>query len=237
MPGFSPWYKFTTYNTLKNPMENVKVRLHNFFKFFDDNKLWIAIGVVVVVAAGVPSYLYQQKGANDLGEVWSRIYRMNYEVATAQQQGGERKREALEGAISEYTFLKENLSTTGATPWLLSELGNAQYNLKKYDEAVLTYREFINRFGNHSLMPVIRQSLGYVLEEKEQLKEAIEQFDEIAKDPEAIYLRAQIKLDTGRCYEKLGQPKLAVSMYKDIINTFPESGCAKMAKYRLEDIE
>ena len=218
-------------------MENVKVRLHNFFKFFDDNKLWIAIGVAVAIAVGVPSYLYQQKGANDLGEVWSRIYRMNYEVATAQQGGGEKKREALEGAISEYTFLKDNLSTTGATPWLLSELGNAQYSLKKYDEAILTYREFINRFGTHSLTPVIKQSLGYVLEEKEQLKEAIEQFEEIAKDPEAIYLRAQVRLDTGRCYEKLGQSNLAVSTYKDIINTFPESGCAKMAKYRLEDLE
>lgn len=218
-------------------MEAAKERLRNFLKFFDDNKLWIAIGFAVAIAVGVPLYLYQQKGANDLGEVWSRIYRMNYEVATAQQGGPEKKREALEGAISEYSFLKNNLSTTGATPWLLSELGNAQYNVKKYDDAILTYREFINRFGNHPLTPVIRQSLGYVLEEKEQLKEAIEQFEEIAKDPEATYLKAQVRLDTGRCYEKLGQVSSAVAAYKDIIITFPESGCATMAKYRLEDIE
>jgi outer membrane protein assembly factor BamD (BamD/ComL family) len=218
-------------------MENVKVRLHNFFKFFDDNKLWIAIGLAVAVAAGVPTYLYKQKGANDIGEVWSRIYRMNYEVATAQQGGPEKKKEALEGAISEYTFLKDNLSTTDSTPWLLLELGNAQYNVKKYDEAILTYREFIKRFGHHSLTPVIRQSLGYALEEKEQLKEAIEQFEEIAKDPEATYLKAQVALDTGRCYEKLGQLNSAVVAYKDIIVTFPESGCAKMAKYRLTDLE
>jgi outer membrane protein assembly factor BamD (BamD/ComL family) len=218
-------------------MENVKVRLHNFFKFFDDNKIWIAIGFAVAVAAGVPSYLYRQKGANDLNEVWSRIYRMNYEVATAQQGGPEKKKEALEGAISEYTFLKDNLSTTDATPWLLLELGNAQYNVKKYDDAILTYREFIKRFGHHSLTPVIRQSLGYALEEKEQLKEAIEQFEEIAKDPEATYLKAQVALDTGRCYEKLGQLNSAVVAYKDIIVTFPESGCAKMAKYRLTDLE
>ncbi|MBT3879235.1 MAG: tetratricopeptide repeat protein [Candidatus Scalindua sp.] len=237
MTGFSPWHKFATYNKLQNPMENVKVRLHHFFQFFSDNKLWIAIGVAVAVAAGVPSYLYQQKGANDLGEVWSRIYRMNYEVATAQQGGSEKKREALEGAISEYTFLKDNLSATGATPWLLSELGNAQYNVKKYDDAILTYREFINRYGNHPLTPVIRQSLGYVLEEKEQLKEAIEQFDMIAEDPEAIYLKAQVRLDVGRCYEKLEQLDLAVATYKDVIGTFPESGYAKMAKYRLEDLE
>ena len=237
MSGLPSRHKFTTYNALQNPMENVKARIHNFFKFFDDNWLWIAIGLAVVVAAGVPTYLYQQKGANDLGEVWSRIYRMNYEVAAARQEGPEKKREAIEGAIKEYTFLKDNLSATGATPWLLSELGNAQYNIKKYDDAILTYREFISRYGSHPLIPVIRQSLGCVLEEKGQLKEAIEQFEEIAKDPEATYLKAQVGLDTGRCYEKLGQLNSAVAAYKDIVATYPESGCAKMAKYRLEDLE
>ena len=237
MSGLPSRHKFTTYNALQNPMENVKARIHNFFKFFDDNWLWIAIGLAVVVAAGVPTYLYQQKGANDLGEVWSRIYRMNYEVAAAQQEGPEKKREAIEGAIKEYTFLKDNLSATGATPWLLSELGNAQYNIKKYDDAILTYREFISRYGSHPLIPVIRQSLGCVLEEKGQLKEAIEQFEEIAKDPEATYLKAQVGLDTGRCYEKLGQTNSAVAAYKDIVATYPESGCAKMARYRLEDLE
>ena len=237
MSGLPSRHKFTTYNALQNPMENVKARIHNFFKFFDDNWLWIAIGFAVVVAAGVPTYLYQQKGANDLGEVWSRIYRMNYEVAAARQEGPEKKREAIEGAIKEYTFLKDNLSATGATPWLLSELGNAQYNIKEYDDAILTYREFISRYGSHPLIPVIRQSLGCVLEEKGQLKEAIEQFEEIAKDPEATYLKAQVGLDTGRCYEKLGQLNSAVAAYKDIVATYPESGCAKMAKYRLEDLE
>ncbi len=218
-------------------MENARERFNNFIKFFDDNWLWIAIGLAVAVAAGVPSYLYQQKGANDLGEVWSRIYRMNYEVATARQEGPGKKREAIEGAIKEYTFLKDNLSATGATPWLLSELGNAQYNIKQYDDAILTYREFINRYATHPLVPVIRQSLGYVFEEKEQLNEAIEQFEEIARDPEATYLKAQVGLDTGRCYEKLGQTNSAVAAYKDIVATFPESGCTKMARYRLEDLE
>ena len=218
-------------------MENAKERFENFVKFFDDNKWWLIIGLAVAVAAGVPSYLYQQKGANDRGEVWSRIYRMNYEMATAEQGGPEQKKEALEGAIQEYTFLKNNLSATGATPWLLSELGNAQYKVKKYDDAIITYKEFISRYGTHPLAPLIRQSLGYVFEEKEQLKEAIEQFEEIARDPEATYLKAQMGIDTGRCYEKLGQLKSAVAAYKDIVATYPESGFAKMARYRLEDID
>jgi outer membrane protein assembly factor BamD (BamD/ComL family) len=218
-------------------MEATKERIRNFLKFFDDNKLWIAIGFAVVVAAGVPSYLYRQKGTNDFNEVWSRVYQINYELSVAQNEGPQAKTEAIEGAVSEYTFLKDNLSTTDATPWLLLELGNAQYKAEKHDEAIITYREFIARFGKHPLAPIIRHSLGYVLEEKGQLKEAVEQFEKIANAPESTYLKAQVKLDTGRCYEKLGQLNSAVAAYKDVIGSFPESSCAKMAEYRLEDIE
>lgn len=218
-------------------MENVKQRIRKFLKFFDDNKLKITIGLAVTIAIGVPVYLYKQKGINDFNEVWGRVYQINYEMAAAGQEVPEKKTEAIEGAISEYTFLKDNLSTTGATPWLLSELGNAQYKAKKYDEAVFTYREFITRFGKHPLAPVIRQSLGYILEEKGQLQEAVEQFEKIAKDPESSYIKAQVRLDAGRCYEKLGQLNSAVAAYKDIIGSFPESSCAKMAEYRLEDLE
>jgi outer membrane protein assembly factor BamD (BamD/ComL family) len=218
-------------------MENAKERLRNFLKFFDDNKITIAIGFAIAIAIGVPVYLYKQKGVEDFDQVWRRIYQINYEVATGQQGGPEKQNEAIEGAISEYTFLKNNLSTTGATPWLLLELGNAQYKVKKYDDAILTYREFIKRFGGHSLAPIIRQSLGYVLEEKEQLKEAVEQFEKIAKDSEATYLKAQVKLDAGRCYEKLEQINAAMAAYKEVISTFPDSEWARMAKYQLEDIE
>ncbi len=218
-------------------MEVAKQRLRNFLKFFNDNKLWIVIGFAIAIAIGVPVYLYNQKGTNDFNEVWSRVYQINYELAVSQNEGPQEKTEAIEGAISEYTFLKDNLSTTDATPWLLLELGNAQYKAKKHDEAIITYREFIARFSKHPLAPIIRQSLGYVLEEKGQLEEAVEQFEKIANAPESTYLKAQVKLDTGRCYEKLGQLNSALAAYKDVISSFPESSCAKMAEYRLEDIE
>ena len=218
-------------------MEATKQRIRNFLKFFADNKLWIAICFAVAVAASVPSYLYRQKGANDFNEAWSRVYQINYELSVAQNEGPQEKTEAIEGAINEYTFLKNKLSTTGATPWLLLELGNAQYKAAKLDEAIITYREFLARFGKHPLAPIIKHSLGYALEEKGELKEAIELFEEIARAPESTYLKAQVKLDAGRCYEKLGEFLSAEAAYKDVIGSFPESSCAKMAQYRLEDIE
>ncbi len=218
-------------------MENVKERSRKYLKIISDNWLKIVIVIIIVIAAGVPAYLYRQKRNNDFNEVWSRIWRINYEIAVAQQEEPEKKAEAIEDFINEYIFLKNNLSTTSATPWLLLELGNTQYNAKKYNEAILTYKEFIKRFGEHTLVPIVRQSLGYALEENGQLKEAVEQFEKIATHTDATFLKAQVKLDAGRCNEKLGQLSSAIAAYKDVINLSPESYWARMAKYRLEDVE
>ncbi len=219
-------------------MENVKERARKYLKIIIDNWLRIAISVTVVFALGMTAYLYRQKRNNDFNEVWSRIWRINYETSVvAALEEPEKKAEAIEASINEYVFLNNNLSTTSATPWLLLELGNTQYNVKKYNEAILTYEEFIKRFSGHTLVPIIRQSLGYAFEENGQLKEAVEQFEKIATDTEATFLKAQVKLDVGRCNEKLGQLSPAIAAYKDVINLSPESYWARMAKYRLEDIE
>lgn len=215
-------------------MENTIRSYRHYLKTLNKHTLKIVIGIAIAIAIAVPLYMYRQKRINDFNEVWSRIYQINYELAIAQQ---EKQMETIEGSINEYTFLKKNLSPTAATPWLLLELGNSQYKAKKLDEAILTYREFITHFHKHPLAPVIRQSLGYALEEKGQMKEAVEQFEAIAKNAESAYLKAQSRLDAGRCYEKLGQLNLASAAYKDIIDSFPEGEWAKMAKYRQEDIK
>ncbi len=218
-------------------MENVKERARKYLRTLDDNKLKIIIGFVIVIAIGIPAFLYKQRRNNDFHEVWSRIWRINYETVAAKQEGPEKKSEAIEASIHEYTFLKNNLFTTHATPWLLLELGNTQYDAKKYEEAILTYKEFIKRFDKHPLTPIIRQSLGYAFEENGQLKDAVEQFEKISKDNEATFLKAQANLDAGRCYEKLEKLGFALTAYKNVIDVSPESHLATMAKYRLEDIE
>ena len=218
-------------------MENIKETTRKYLKIINENWLKICIGLIIITAIVIPVYLYKQKKTNDFYEVWSRMWRISYEIVVAQQEEPEKKDEAINGFVNEYIFLKNNLSTTDATPWLLLELGNLQYNAKKYDEAILTYKEFINKIGNHPLVPMIRQSLGYAFEENGQLKEAIEQFEKIALNAEAEFLKAQVKLDAGRCYEKVGQLSSAKVAYKDVISFSPESHHAKMAKYRLEDIK
>lgn len=218
-------------------MENARERARKYLEVLNKNKLWIGIGIVLIIAIAVPVFLYKQKKNNDFSEAWSRIWRISFETVAAQQEEPEKRAKSIDSFINEYTFLKNNLSTTSATPWLLLELGNTQYNAGKYNEAILTFKEFTEKFSEHSLVHTVRQSLGYAYEEEGRVEEALEQFKQIDADVGAAFMKAQAKLDAGRCYEKSGQLESAVTEYKDIIGSFPESHWAKMAKYRLEDID
>ncbi len=218
-------------------MENVKERTRKYLKFLDEQKLKIIIGIAIIVAIVLPITLYKQKRNRDFFEVWSRIWRISNESLTAKQGGQENNTDSTEAYISEYTFLKDNLYATDATPWLLLELGNAQYKAKKLDEAIGTYNEFIEKYKSHSLVPIIRQSLGYAFEEKGQFSEALEQYEVILHDEDAPFLKAQTGLDAGRCYEKLEQLDPALSAYKEIIDASPDSYFARMARYQMEGIE
>ncbi|MDR4499145.1 MAG: tetratricopeptide repeat protein [Candidatus Scalindua sp.] len=218
-------------------MENVKERTRKYLRVLDEQKLKIIIGIAVVVAVVLPITLYKQKTNNDFYEVWSRIWRIKSEAVTAKQGEPEKKSETINAFISEYTFLKDNLYTTPATPWLLLELGNTQYKAGKFEDAILTYNEFIVEYNKHPLLSIVRQSLGYAYEEMGQFKDAVNQFEKILNNDEAVFLKAQASLDAGRCYEKLEQLDPASTAYKKVIAVSPESYFAKMAQYRLEDIE
>ncbi|MDR4504826.1 MAG: tetratricopeptide repeat protein [Candidatus Scalindua sp.] len=218
-------------------MENVKERTGKCLKFLDEQKLKIIIGAAIIAAIVLPVILYKQKRNNSFYEVWSRIWRISNEAAAVKADDQKNNTDAMDAFISEYTFLKDNLYATDATPWLLLVLGNTQYKEKKFDDAISTYKEFIVKYAHHPLAPVIRQSLGYAFEEKGQLQEAIKQYEKTLQDDDAPFLKAEASLDAGRCYEKLEQLDPALAAYKRVIDTSPESYFAKMARYRLEDIE
>ena len=218
-------------------MENVKERSRKYLRILDEQKLKIIIGIAIIIAIVLPITLYKQRTNNDFYEVWGRIWRIMSETETAKQGEPEKNSETINAFISEYTFLKDNLYATPATPWLLLELGNTQYKAGKFEDAILTYNEFIVEYSKHPLLSIVRQSLGYAYEEKGQFKDAVNQFEKILSNNEAVFLKAQASLDAGRCYEKLEQLDTALAAYKKAIDASPESYFANMDRYRLEDIE
>lgn len=207
----------------------------NVVKVLNKYKAIIGIGVGVAIGIGVGTSFLVTGTARKTENVWQSIWKINNDLAAAAQRGKEEKdrNAALTTAADAYKYLRENTSSSNATPWILFHLGNIYYNLKNYDEAIRAYNDFLDKCGGHLLVPVVKQSLGYAYEEKGLFQEAIRLFE---GDANAGLFAAQNGWDAGRCYEKLGQTNDAVRSYTRAIELSPNSNWATLSQYRLTAI-
>lgn len=209
----------------------------NIVKTLSKYKLYIGIGVGIAIAAGSGTAFFITEKARKTEVAWQSLWKINNDLAMAIQQGkGEKdKNAALSMAADAYRYLKDTMSSTSATPWVVFELGSVYYRMKNYDDAIRTYNDFLYRHSSHPLVPIVKQSLGYAYEEKGLLPEAVKQFEDIAVGGNN-FLVAQGNWDAGRCYEKLGQISDAIRSYTRAIELSPNSNWATMAQYRLSVI-
>ena len=202
-------------------------------------KVIIIIGIGVAIALGAGAVYFVTANARRTETVWQSLWKINNDLAaSAQRQDKEGKERiaALNTAADAYKYIRDTMSSSNAMPWVLFQLGNVDYSLKSYDEAIRAYNDFLDKYSNHPLAPIAKQSLGYAYEEKGLLKEAIKQFEDILAVNNHLFA-AQEGWDAGRCYEKLGQTSDAVRLYTKVIELSPNSNWATMAQYRLSAIK
>lgn len=217
----------------------MKVATLNALKTLNKYKaiIGIGIGAAIAISAGVVFFVTEKTQKTEV--VWQSVWKINSDLAmSAQRQGKDAKdrKAALTTAADAYRYIKDNMSSSSATPWVLFQLGNVCYSLKNYDEAIRTYNEFLDKYGSHPFAPIVKQSLGYAYEEKGLLMEAIKQFNDISVTNNNL-LAAQEGWDAGRCYEKQGQTNEAIRSYTKAIELSPSSNWAVMAQYRLSVIK
>jgi len=214
----------------------MKASTLNVLKTLNKYKVFIGIGIGIAIAAGGGTAFFVTEKARRTEAVWQSLWKINNDLAMAVQGKGEKDRTAaLSTAADAYKYIKDNMSSSSASPWVLFQLGNVYYSMKNYDEAIRAYNDFLDRHSGHPLTLIVKQSLGYAYEEKGLLQEAVKQFEDISAASNS-FLVAQGNWDAGRCYEKLGQTSDAIRSYTKAIGLSPDSIWATMAQYRLSAI-
>ncbi len=203
------------------------------------NENMITVGIIVAFIIAIPSGIWvfnvKKKSASEY--TWYRMSQINSELLAAEQPNDYDKR--ISETIGAYIDIKTNQTTTDATPWLLLRLGNAQYDNRKFDDAIETYRELIKKYPHHPAVSLVRLSLGYAYEEKGLMQEALSAlggFKEVTGEDNP-FIKTQRALDMGRCYEKLGSTDMAKKAYNEVIGLSPGSDASRLAQYRLENIK
>lgn len=204
----------------------------NKYKFF------IGIGIAVAVSIAVGTVTFVKAKSRKDETAWQSMWRINSDLAKSAQAGKTEKdkNEALDNAIESFEYIEEALASSGTMPWLLFQKGNVYYELKKYDEAIRTYNDFLQRYSGHSIAFLVKQSLGYAYEEKGLFEEASNQFNDNLLSNKA-FLLAQQGWDAGRCYDKSGQKENAIRNYNKAVEAEPDSIWASLSRYRLSVIK
>lgn len=204
--------------------------------WLSEHKLTVGLGAVLVLSLSIATTSYFSKKTREYESVWTRIGEMTLEASVAEFQEPKAREETLSKAVEQYKSMLGEAAAKKAAPWILFQLGNAQYSSGKYDDAISTYKEFLGKYGNHSLAPYVRQSLGYACEDKGHYDAALGYFQG-ATPQDNPYFVAQEKWDTGRCYEKMGRLEEARKAYTAAINLDPDSQWARLAQYRLDNLK
>lgn len=211
--------------------------IYNVLRILDKYKVFISIGVGITIAAVAGFVSFRTIKERRTEAAWQSLWRVNNDLTIALERQGKEGKEreaALSTAADAYKYIRGNMSSTSAAPWILFQMGTVHYNLKNYDEAVRAYNDFLHTYSGHPIAPLVRQSLGYAYEEKGLLPEAIKQFEHIAKYNN--FLAVQARLDSGRCYENLGQTNDAIRSYTRVVELSPNSNWSTMAQDRLSVI-
>lgn len=112
-----------------------------------------------------------------------------------------------------------------------------QFRRGAYSSARMGFRELLERFANDPLAPEARYYLADILVQENEPEEAIEQFLEIPeyhpdadRVPDALYRVAML-------HQNLGNDDDAIQYLERLINTWPDSGAAELAREELEALQ
>jgi TolA-binding protein len=121
-------------------------------------------------------------------------------------------------------------------PDILYEEGWARQNLGQADEALPLYEE-VTAKTDREVAARARFMIGEIYFEKKDHAEAIKNFFKAAYGYGYPQWQANAQYEAGRCFEVLGKNDQARKSYREILEKFPESDKAGLAKQRLEALK
>ncbi len=190
--------------------------------------------IIVVVSGSIGLWKYNQVQADQqsLSLFYAALQNYNTIQAVSEKQGTSAPTEDFyKKALEQFTnVIKQYPDSRGGVASLFYA-GSCSYYLKKDDEALRYYQDFLNKIGQRddALRPFAYEGMGYVYERKEDYKKAIEWFDK-QKNDKLKSLTMTAPLNLARCYAALGERDNACKAYQEFISKYPSSALADTAK-------
>ncbi len=206
--------------------------------YFEQNARQIGAITLAVVVVAAAVLVYGSMKASSERESLNMFYiAMSTMIASVDSKDGTAKPAVYEKALALFKEVKEKHG--GTTPGAMSLLyaGNCAYSLKKYDDAMGYYKEFLDTA--HGTLQYLRsagyEGMGYTCEAKGEFKQAAEWFEKQKNELQAEGGGAAV-LNLARVLELGGEKQKACEQYKEFLEKNPLSGQKQFAMIKADSL-
>jgi tetratricopeptide (TPR) repeat protein len=201
------------------------------FKLVQNNLVYPILGLVAILLLSGGFFLWNYFDKKN-EEKASTLFYHAYQTFKESKQ----KEASLEEPMKLFQTIIKDYPRTSASELSFFYLGNCQFVMKKFDEAIDAYNKFLEKVSSQPQLALLAyDSLGYCYEEKKDYKKALEYFQKtITPHPglgETGYLNA------GRCFEALGDSEGSLTIYKKFLLEFPDSSQKSFIQEKIKGIE
>ncbi len=202
-----------------------------FFELVKNKVLYLILGLVAILLLSGGGFLWNYFDKKN-EERASILFYQAYQTFKESKQ----KEASLEEPMKLFQTIIKDYPKTSASELSFFYLGNCQFVMKKFDEAMDAYNKFLEKVSSQPQLALLAyDSLGYCYEEKKDYKKALEYFQKtITPHPglgESGYLNA------GRCFEALGDSEGSLNIYKKFLLEFPDSSQKSFIQEKIKGIE
>ena len=202
-----------------------------FFEVVKNNLLYLILGVVAILLL------------SGGGGLWNYFDKKNEEKASAlfyqacqTFKESKQKESSLEQSIKLFQTIIKNYPSTSASELSFFYLGNCRFVMKKFDEAIDAYNNFLKKASSQPQLALLAyDSLGYCYEEKNDYKKALEYFQKTITPHPGLGENGY--LNVGRCFEALGDDEGSLNIYKKFLLEFPDSSRKSFIQEKIKRIE
>ena len=193
----------------------------------DNAKKVAGVIILVVIAALVVSIAMRQRRAAEI-EAKSWMARANIDL----KQGN------VSSALRAYSNIMERFRGTWSHADATFFAANAQFATGRADTALVLFERYLGLKKRREEFTVsAKQGMAQCLEESGRYSDAAESYLKVQREHPDSPLAPDALFGAGRCYELVGNLRLAESTYSDLVELYPDSNQANLAKVPLLEIQ
>ena len=184
----------------------------------------VVVGIVVLLVVTVA--MRERRAAADEAAVW--VWRANMDIKAGN----------LGSAMQSYSAVMDRYRGTWGHSDATFFMANAQFAVGHHDSALVLFEKYLNLGKRRKEFTVSsKEGIAQCLEELGRYQDAAESYLKVQREHQDSPLAPDALMGAARCYKLAGDLRSAEDAYNDLLEIYPDSSQATLAKILLMETQ